>query len=423
MTDKNKKSLILSTLLLIFGIIVIALYSISPKKELEAETFLINFDSDGGSAIAAITIEEGSAITKPTAPTKEGYIFVGWMLGDEYYDFDKEITGDVTLRAIWKEVEPDKIYYTVSFDTDGGTAIANQVVEEGLTASRPSSYPTKEGYTFTGWELNGETYDFNSPIKEDITITAGWEKEEEPVEPTDPEEPEEPTYTVRFNANGGSLGRNCGNQTVKSGERATAGCTASRSGYTFIGFNTNRNATSAQNISSRRITSNTTYYAIWRQNQTQEPEPPKITTYSISFKPNGGTLGNNCPGAGSSRTVNEGTSLNSVCTVTRPHYQFAGWTYNNRSTSTAIGRGDYTATWRLNTFTVGCEPIYNAQNIARSCKPYAKEGNTINNNIKIYIGGSAARPTMGIKGGWDEVTAADLEIEIDGIRTSARKEG
>lgn len=425
MNDKNKKSLIISTLALLFGIIVIALYCITPKGEQnKLEQFMINFDSTGGSEIAAITIEEGKSLNIPTAPTKEGYIFVGWTLNGEPYNFDKEIDGDMTLVAVWKEIEPDKVYYTVSFDSNGGTNIASQVVEENTPATTPTASPTREGYTFISWTLNGQDYDFNTPITSDVVLTAKWEQNEEPNVPEEPNEPDERTFTVRFNGNGGNLNSGCNAQTVKSGETAKNTCQASRSGYTLIGFNTNSRATTAQNITTRRITANTTYYAIWRQNQVEVPDPPKVVTYNVSFNANGGTLGSNCPSQGNGKIVNENSALSSACTVTRAHYQFVNWTApNGRTTTTAIAAGTYTANWRMNTFTVGCEPLtYYQDGSPRTCRPYAKENNAINSNIKIYFGGSGARPSMNVKGGWDELTSAEIEIEIDGIRTAARKE-
>ena len=59
--------------------------------------------------------------------------------------------------------------YTVSFNADGGTDVAEQTVEEGNTATTPSA-PTKAGYTFAGWD-----YDFASPITSNTLINAKWQ--------------------------------------------------------------------------------------------------------------------------------------------------------------------------------------------------------------------------------------------------------
>ena len=57
--------------------------------------------------------------------------------------------------------------YTVSFYTNGGTAVQTQTIEEGFLATEPET--TKAGYTFTAWD-----YDFTTPITKPTTITASW---------------------------------------------------------------------------------------------------------------------------------------------------------------------------------------------------------------------------------------------------------
>ncbi len=63
---------------------------------------------------------------------------------------------------------------TIKFDSDGGTAVADQVVKRGSTAFEPTA-PTKEGFVFAGW-YNGENqWDFSTAVEEDITLKAKWE--------------------------------------------------------------------------------------------------------------------------------------------------------------------------------------------------------------------------------------------------------
>lgn len=65
---------------------------------------------------------------------------------------------------------------TVTFDSDGGTEIAAQVVVYGGVATQPEA-PTKEGNTFVGW-FSGETeYIFTTEVKADVTLTAHWTAE------------------------------------------------------------------------------------------------------------------------------------------------------------------------------------------------------------------------------------------------------
>ena len=64
--------------------------------------------------------------------------------------------------------------YTVTFDSYGGTPVPPaQEVEYGLTATEPAA-PEKTGYTFDGWYLGNEKYDFSAAVEQNITLTAKW---------------------------------------------------------------------------------------------------------------------------------------------------------------------------------------------------------------------------------------------------------
>lgn len=65
--------------------------------------------------------------------------------------------------------------FTVTFNVRIGAGIATQEVRIGDTVTKPTD-PTADGYTFLGWYVDGEEYDFNTPVKDDITITAEWEE-------------------------------------------------------------------------------------------------------------------------------------------------------------------------------------------------------------------------------------------------------
>ena len=74
-------------------------------------------------------------------------------------------------------------YCGVTFDSGDGSAVDAQFVKSGENAIEPAT-PTKEGYTFTGWSLDGELYDFNTLVTEDITLTANWNKNEYTITPS-----------------------------------------------------------------------------------------------------------------------------------------------------------------------------------------------------------------------------------------------
>ena len=65
------------------------------------------------------------------------------------------------------------VTYTVTFDSDGGSAVSSQGIVSGQTATLPGT-PVKQGYRFQKWQLQGSDYDFSTPVTGDITLTAVW---------------------------------------------------------------------------------------------------------------------------------------------------------------------------------------------------------------------------------------------------------
>lgn len=123
--------------------------------------FTITFDTDGGSKVPAITQNYGTAIIKPSNPTREGYEFVKW---------DKEIPDtmpaeSMTITAEWKVLQ-----YTITFDTVGGTPIDAITLDYGAAVTAPDA-PTKTGYAFKGWN---KTIPATMPAYS-MTITAKWD--------------------------------------------------------------------------------------------------------------------------------------------------------------------------------------------------------------------------------------------------------
>ena len=140
----------------------------------EINKYTVTFDSYGGSKVDPQVVEYGLYAQEPEEPTLKGFTFAYWYLDDENeaYDFDTTpITEDITLTAKWNINK-----YTVAFNTDGGTPVPPaQEVEYGLTATEPAA-PEKTGYTFDGWYLGDEKYDFSAAVEQNITLTAKWEK-------------------------------------------------------------------------------------------------------------------------------------------------------------------------------------------------------------------------------------------------------
>jgi len=200
------------------------------------ENLTVTFDSAGGSAVAPIQLLDGETATEPTDPTRAGYTFDVWTFEDVEFDFDTPITADITLVATWIE------NFTVSFDSDGGSAVASQEVTSGTAATEPSD-PTKEGYVFDEWQLDGSAFDFATLITEDIELTATW------IE----------LFTVTFDSQGGSA---VTAQEVEDGDTATEPDPApTKADHTFQHWSLTEDGT-AYNFATA-ITADLTLYAVW----------------------------------------------------------------------------------------------------------------------------------------------------------------
>ena len=91
------------------------------------QTYTVAFDTNGGSAVAPVTVDAGSTVTKPADPTKSGYTFGGWYMENTYenpYDFHAAVTGSLTLYAKWNAIVYSDPTYAVSAPTAENGKIA-----------------------------------------------------------------------------------------------------------------------------------------------------------------------------------------------------------------------------------------------------------------------------------------------------------
>lgn len=145
-------------------------------EETVLQKYTVTFNSQGGSEVAPQAVYAGEKIVKPANPTKEKEYFVDWYKEAEctnVWDFENEtVSQDITLYAKWTSIA-----YTVTFETNGGSAIEAQLVPEGTFATKPATAPTKEGNLFEGWyteQTMTNRFDFYTPITKDITLYAKW---------------------------------------------------------------------------------------------------------------------------------------------------------------------------------------------------------------------------------------------------------
>ena len=146
----------------------------------------VTFDgnaADAENVPAPVSVRAGELLENPTNPTREGYTFDGWYI-DSFcttpFDFKSPVTSDVTLYARWSEntvTPPTTTTYTVTFESNGGSNIENQIVYEGSNVIRPAD-PVKADNLFAGWFTDAALtteYIFTTPVTADFTLYAKWE--------------------------------------------------------------------------------------------------------------------------------------------------------------------------------------------------------------------------------------------------------
>ena len=234
--------------------------------EVEVAEYTITFNTDGGSSVSSVKVKDGEKVAKPsTNPTKEGYTFKHWSTtkGGSEYDFSTAVSGNLTLYAVWEENAPEPVTtYTVTFVTgEGGSPVQNQTVNAGAKATKPTTNPTKNGYTFKHWSTteNGSEYDFNTAVNKNLTLYAVWEENSD-VPPVN-------TVTVKFVVPDEASSLPPDDQEISSGEKATKPADPEMGGYKFKHWSTTENG-EAYDFNTP-VTTNLTLYAVFEKNPEQ----------------------------------------------------------------------------------------------------------------------------------------------------------
>ena len=228
--------------------------------------YTVTFNSNGGTSVASQNVNAGEKLTEPTpAPTKAGFTFDGWYEDatlNTKFDFNTSVVSNLNLYAKWTENK-----YTLTFEANGGTG--SMTAKTGLTGEYTlpeNGFTAPDGKKFKGWSLTTDGAIVTKvDMTENKTVYAIWEAI--PVT----------TYTVTFDANGGS-----GEMTAKTG--LTGEYTLPENGFTapsgkqFKGWSL---TTDGAIVTKVDMTENKTVYAIW--------EAIPVTTYTVTFDANGGS--------------------------------------------------------------------------------------------------------------------------------------
>ena len=269
-----------------------------------APEYSVYYNANGGNnAPSSQSKVQGTNLTlSTTIPTRSGYTFMGWATSSSATTASYQAGGtysnnaNVILHAVWKANT-----YTVTYNANGGSnAPVSQTKVHGTNLTLSSTVPTRTGYTFMGWATSSNatvsSYDASGTYSSNgnVTFYAVWIKN---------------TYTITYNANGGSNAPTI--QTKYYGTNITLSKgIPNKEGYSFIGWSTSNDETVEYQVGAT-YTENTSIilYAVWKANE-----------YTVSYDVNGGS---NIP---ASQTKIYETALTLSDTVpVKTGYTFIGW--------------------------------------------------------------------------------------------------
>ncbi len=137
----------------------------------EIHTFTVTFDpNEEGIVGVPRIVNYNEKVPKPESPTHPKATFLGWYVGEALFDFNTPIKQNYDLVGKWEYEE-----IVVSFDAKEGTPEPEpQTLIYGEKVVKPTD-PTREIATFMGWFLDGEEYDFDALVEDDMVLEARWE--------------------------------------------------------------------------------------------------------------------------------------------------------------------------------------------------------------------------------------------------------
>ena len=200
--------------------------------------------------IPAQTINYGSRIPQPQAPSKDGHRFVGWFLDAAFQNpvnFSQTVEQNIVLYARY-----ELNTFTVSFRN---ASIDAQTIAYNQRLNRPAD-PSRTGHRFIGWFSDAglqTPFNFNQPITQNVTLHAGFEIN---------------TYNVFFS------GVNLPAVEVNFNQTISRPANPVREGHRFIGWFSDPTFETPFNFS-QPILESTTVYASF-----------EVNTFRVNFNPN-----------------------------------------------------------------------------------------------------------------------------------------
>jgi uncharacterized repeat protein (TIGR02543 family) len=252
------------------------IYNVTSDMSLTADyvkIWLVTFDANGG------TFEDGNGttdrVTNPgyysidegLVPVKSGYCFTGWKLGNQTAGKRILVNSSVTLVAQWVEG------VQVTYLANGGSWVHGDVTEQSVSFMVPKGKyfvawedPWRDGYDFEGWKIYGGDWVGMINLTQDMVFEAQWKKDVKIT--VDPNgggwfesvyDEETGEYVDIFN-------KNPREEHHDTGEDRFGYWRPDRGDdYEFLGWSTNKNATTAEEEFDFNYTDDVTFYAIWEK--------------------------------------------------------------------------------------------------------------------------------------------------------------
>jgi uncharacterized repeat protein (TIGR02543 family) len=335
-------------------------------------TLNITYDANGGSAPSggAATTITGGTISSLATTSRTGYTFSGWFTaasGGTQITTSAAHTrsANFILYAQWSGNS-----LTVTYDSQGGSAVTSGSVNSGANISAAPTAPTRAGYTLSGWSTTSTgsvvTFPFAHNQTANFTLFAIWSAN---------------ALTVTYNAKGGTT---VSDGTVNTAASISAAPTApTRTGYTLSGWSATDGGTVVTFPYAHGQTANFTLYAKWIA----------LTTNAITYNNQSATTAQ----VGGSTTYTTDAAIATIPTTAplRVGYTFAGW-FTDPSAGTQVTNGTYTPASPYGSITLYAQWTANSLTVTYN----SKGGTTVSNGSVNTAASISSAPTAPTRAGY-----------------------
>ena len=350
-----------------------------------------------GTVITSCSATSGSTCSITSLPTisREGYTHTGWSTDSSCSTTASlrtpiSLGKNLTYYACWKSTTTSPTAYTAKFYANGGKFSDGSTTWTKTVYSGERNYfsqmgiptLTKSGCTADGWYMtnaSGTVYRQYFDTGDATEFYAHWNCSSSGGETGGGETPTPTTYTVKYDANGGTGAPS--NQTKKQGESLTISTAKpTKTGYTFTSWNTKKDGTGTKYDIGASYTTDAdlTLYAQYKKN---------TVTYTVKYDANGG---DNAP---KEQTKTKGKELVLSTTVpTKEGYKFVNWNTKKDGTGTSYNAGSKYTTEASITLYAQYEKELNEEETKYTITFYTNDGTTEKSTKVVNKGNKVVKP-------------------------------